>query len=198
MIAARSSDTVLADILSLLPLGRAWARNRASDLAKVLRALASGIARIEATVGGLAAEINPATATDLLDDFERVLGPDPCGLDDTSGALSVRRLQAWRRWTAKGAQSPAYFIALAAIYGIAITITTYRPVVCGDELGEQLLINSPEQFVWTVQLALTWEREAICGDQVCGEYLGEIGLSPVECLIRRYAPAHTIVVFEYS
>ncbi len=194
----RSLDAVVRDVLSLLPIGRAWVRDRGTELQKLFTVLAQAIWRVEAQTVDLKWELNPATASKLLDGFERVLGPDPCGLDDLSASLAVRQLQAWRRWTRKGGQSAAYFIALAASYGFTITITTYRPVVCGDELGASPLIESPEQFVWTIRLALVWERPAICGDQVCGDFLGEIGLSPVECLIRRYAPAHTIPVFDYS
>jgi len=197
MIRVRDAAGVLAEVISLLPIGRAWVRDRTSDLVRTLKAFADAIGTLEQRVAELADEINPATATRLLSSFERVLGPDPCGLDDAGGPLAVRRLAAWRRWTHKGGQSIAWFVALAAGYGISITVETYRPTVAGDELGGPLIM-SPEQFVWTVKLSPLWERPAICGDQVCGDYLGEVGLSPIECLIRRWAPAHTIVVFDYS
>lgn len=194
---ARSTSAVLADLLSLLPPGRAWLRSAAANLVKTLRPLAAAIARLEAVVATLRTEINPATANDMLADFEQVLGPDPCGLDDASGAIGVRRLQAWRRWTRKGGASVAYFVALAAAYGVTITVETCWPTEAGDECGAEL-VNSPEQFVWVVNLPLIWVIDAECGATVCGDYLGELGLSPVECLIRRYKPAHTTVVFSYS
>lgn len=197
MIQGRTADTAHGGILALLPPGRAWSRDPRSDFARIFAGAARAIADLEERVASLAEEIDPRTANRFLSGFERVLGADPCGLDD-DGSIGLRRAAAHRRWTRKGGQSPAYFVALAASYGIDITIETYRPVVCGDELGAAPLITSPEQFVWTVRLAAMWERPPILGDQVCGDFLGEIGLSPVECLIRRYAPAHTIVVFDYS
>jgi uncharacterized protein YmfQ (DUF2313 family) len=194
---ARTTGAVLADLLTLLPPGRAWARAATSNLVKTLKPIAAAIARLEAIVATLKTEINPATADAMLADFERVLGPDPCGLDDAAGALGKRRLQAWRRWTRKGGASAAYFIALAAAYGITITVETCWPTEAGDECGAEL-INAPEQFVWVVSLPLIWVTDAECGVTVCGDYLGEFGLSPIECLIRRYKPAHTTVVFSYS
>ena len=195
---SRTVDAVLVDLISLLPSGWAWAKRPGRVLPLMLAVIAAAIARVEALAEEMKGELNPGEATKLLDRFEAVLGPDPCGLDDLAAPIGIRRLQAWRRWTWKGGASKAWFIALAAKYGVTIAIETYRPLVCGDELGARPVINSPEQFVWKVGLPLTWERPAICGDQVCGDLLGEIGLSPVECLIRRFAPAHTIVVFAYG
>jgi uncharacterized protein YmfQ (DUF2313 family) len=196
---ARSTSAVLADLLSLLPPGRAWLRSTAANLVKTLRPLAAALARLEAVVATLRTEINPATADDMLTDFERVLGPDPCGLDNASGSIGVRRLQAWRRWTRKGGASVAYFVALAAAYGVTITVETCWPLVCGDDLGDSdEIVNTPEQYVWVVGVPLVWATDAQCGETVCGDPLGDLGLSPVECLIRRYKPAHTNVVFSYS
>lgn len=197
---SRSVDAILSDLRLLMPRGWAWTSVRYGSrlIGLVLAVFGAAIARVEGLTDELGEELNPATSTKLLDRFEAVLGPDPCGLDDLAAPIGTRRFQAWRRWTWKGGASKAWFIAVAAKYGVTITIETYRPVVCGDELGARPLICSPEQFVWKVGLPLTWERRPILGDQVCGELMGEIGLSPVECLIRRFAPAHTTVVFAYG
>lgn len=195
---SRSVAAVLEDLLGLMPIGWAWTRRRGSVLVAVVTVLAAAIARVEALVDDLMDEIDPGRSTRLLDAFERVLGPDPCGSGDASGSIGQRRVEAARRWTWSGGASRAWFVALARQFGVEITITEFRPLVCGDELGEQALVSSPEQFVWTIGLGPTWERAPICGDQVCGDYLGEIGLSPIECLIRRHAPAHTVPVFDYS
>lgn len=196
---ARSTGAVLADLLTLLPPGRAWLRAATSNMVKTLKPIAAAIARLEAIVATLKTEINPATADAMLADFERVLGPDPCGLDDAAGALGKRRLQAWRRWTRKGGASAGYFIALAAAYGIEISVETSWITQCGDELGASYdeLVNSPEQYVWKVNLPLVWGTDAECGETICGDPLGDLGLSPVECLFRRYKPAHTTLVFSY-
>lgn len=198
MIEGRSADAVLGDLVGLFPRGRAWARSRSSDFVRLFTGLGAAIARIEAAVATLRDEINPATATLLLGDFERCLGPDPCGLDGVGGEIGRRRLTAWRRWTWKGGQSIPFFVALAALYGVGVTITTVRPSQVGLVQAGDELIDSPEQFVWTVGLPFVGETDAIVGDLVCGDYLGDILLSPIECLFRRYAPAHTVVVFNYT
>lgn len=195
---SRSREAIVADLWGLMPPGWAWTRRPGSLLSMILEVIAGAIARVEALVDQLPTEINPATSVRLLDGFERVLGPSPCDMGVSADSIGQRQREAARRWTFKGGASRAFFAALAEAFGVSLTITEYRPTVCGDELGAQLLIGEAEQWVWTIGLGLTWERPPICGDQVCGDYLGEIGLSPVECLIRHYAPAHTVPVFDYS
>lgn len=196
---SRSTDAVLDDLIGLLPSGWAWNRLRSGILARLLAVVAAAIARVEALVDDLRNEIVPVSAVRLLADFERVLGPSPCGAGgDESGSIGLRQADVARRWTFAGGASRAWFVALAASFGVAITIAEFRPAVCGEALAAQPLITTPEQFVWVVRLAPLWERPAICGDQACGDLLGEVGTSPIECVIRRFAPAHTVVVFDYS
>lgn len=69
----------------------------------------------------------------------------------------------------------------------------------GDEWFWQL--GAPElRYYWKVKVyntRLSWLR---CGSGICGQdYMCEIGFaSDLECLIRRWAPAHTLVIFDYS
>lgn len=195
---ARPVEAVSADLSSLLPLGWVWNRDANSELAKVQGAMARGIADVEAAAARFNTEIDPGQAALLLEDFERVLGPDPCRSGDIDLTDSTRRLIAYQRWTARGGQSAAYFIALAAAYGVTITIDTditecIGEMECGDEI-----ICSPEQFVWRVNLPTTQEFDPLIGEFDTGDLLGWLVPNLVECVIRRAAPAHTFVVFNYA
>lgn len=196
---ARSEDQVLDELLSLLPPGWIWRRDRDSLIAALLTPLAGGIADIETTAEAMLAEVDPRDATVCLVDFERVLGPDPCGRDISILSLADRRKLAHQRWTARGGASRAYFIGLAAKRGVAITISENRvgyagELVCGDEL-----VEPPEQFIWTVHLAgFTGESLFETDEGQAGDRLFDLTVNDIECDIRRLKPAHTEVVFAYS
>ncbi|WNJ89179.1 YmfQ family protein [Bosea sp. 685] len=198
---SRTPDQVQDGIVALAPRGWVWphvADNADESLFEALfRPLAKGLADIEATAEAMLEEIDPRTATLLLPDFERVLGPDPCGRDPSTMSLEQRRQLAHQRWTARGGASRAYFIALAAKRGVTITIFENRVSMADAAVAGDELIESPEQFVWTVNLALLGETIAKVDDAQCGDLLLDIILSDVECDIRRAKPAHTEVAFNY-
>lgn len=198
---SRSTDQVQAGIVANAPRGWAWPHVQpAAQLSlfeALFRPLASGLAGVEATAEAMMEEIDPRTANLLLPDFERVLGPDPCGRDTSTMSLEQRRQLAHQRWTARGGASIAYFVGLAAKRGVAITISENRVTMADAAVAGDELIESPEQFCWTVDLALLGETVARADDAQAGDLLLDIILSDVECDIRRAKPAHTEVAFRY-
>ena len=194
---ARAVEQIRAEKASYLSPGWVWPRALTSDFQRLLACFAAPVARLEEALDAIGQQIDPRQANELLADFERVLGPDPCGLDDPAAPTLQRRATAHRRWTARGGASAQYFIDLAALYGVTITITTCEPLCAGDECGSEL-VTSPEEFVWVVGLPLSWSWDFEAGGHEAGDPLGDVQLSPVECLIRRYAPAHTLPVFSYT
>jgi uncharacterized protein YmfQ (DUF2313 family) len=199
---SRSLDEVQAGIVADAPRGWVWphvATDAEPSLFEGLFvALAVGIADLEATAEAMMEEIDPRTATLLLPDFERVLGPDPCGRDPSTMSLEQRRQLAHQRWTARGGASIPYFTGLAARRGVAITISENRVTYAGGMVAGDELIEPPEQFIWTINLALLGETLFIAGEGQAGDRLYDIILSDVECDIRRVKPAHTEVTFNYE
>ncbi len=195
---SRSEDQILDELLTHLPPGWVWRRDRDSVIAALLTPLAGGIAELEELAEAMLREVDPRFASICLSDFERVLGPDPCGRDIAGMSLADRRLLAHQRWTARGGASRQYFIDLAAKRGVAITISENRvscagELVCGDEL-----VDWPEQFVWTVHLALTEESLFEADEGQAGDRLYDLVISDIDCDIRRLKPAHTDVAFDYG
>jgi len=195
---SRSAEDAHQELMALLPPG--WIMPRPGDgslLGAILAAPARMFAEIEAVAEEMIDQIDPRTATHTLDDFERVLGQDPCGRDTAGMSIADRQQLAHQRWTARGGQSIAYFVALAARRGVAITIeesiVSQADYACaGDEL-----VNEPEQFTWLVRLAFGGWIVAEADDAVAGDLLVEYDLNDIECDIRRLAPAQTEVVFSY-
>lgn len=196
--APRSEAQVLDELLSLLPPGWIWRRDRDSVIAALLTPLAGGIADIEGLAEEMLHEVDPRFATVCLPDFERVLGPDPCGRDASTMSLADRRLLAHQRWTARGGASRAYFIGLAAKRGVAITISENRCSYADEMVAGDELVEPPEQFIWTVHLAFTEETVFTADESQAGDLLYDIVISDIDCDIRRLKPAHTEVVFDYA
>lgn len=194
---SRSAAAVLTEQLAIDPPGWVLPDDPASDWGKLMAAMAAGVAVVEGSAEALTFEVDPRAASLLLEDFERVLGPDPCGRYDLLTTLAERRLIAHQRWTARGGQSAAYFIGLCAALGVAATIETDVVTQCGFECGEEIVV-SPEQFVWRINLPLIQEFDFETGEGVAGDFLGWLVPSLAECVIRRTAPAHTIPVIAYS
>jgi len=161
-------------------------------------------------------ESDPRKTIELLPDWERNWGlPDPCVKEPIS--IYDRQVALVQKMTMLGAQSRQFFIDQMAKLGYTITIEEFAPFMagisqCGDTRTPPLdpnpligryrwYIGPPEQrFYWTVHVGaarLTWFR--------CGS--GQAGVDPhlrigiftdLECLLGRWKPAHTEIVFDYS
>jgi len=202
-------------ISALLPQGIAWPRWQESILQKVVY----GLAGIMGYADGRAADLleresDPRTTVEMLDSWERAWGlPDPCYKGPST--IGERQKALVMRMTLLGGQSRQFFIDMAAYIGYTISITEYRPFMCGvdrcgdnrDYLADGSLGDWPCQighpqmrFVWTVhvhKVRLTWFRSG----------KGQAGIDPhlrialatdLECVIRRWRPAQTEVLFDYS
>lgn len=194
----RSAEDVHREMISLLPDGWLWPTDDDTLLAAILQPFAAAIADIETTAAAMIDEIDPRSAIHMLPDFERVLGPDPCGRDPATMTLDQRQMLAHQRWTARGGASIAYFVAFAAKRGVAITISENRVSYAGEMVAGDELIDQPEQFIWTVNLALAGETLFVAGEGQAGERLYDLILNDIDCDIRRLKPAHTEVVFNYE
>ena len=211
------SDYVQA-FLNLLPTGQAWPRSRESTLVQTC----DGLNQYWGYVDGRAADLleresDPRAALELLPDWERNWAlPDPCfspmplTVDDRHRILMLKM-------TLLGTPSRKFFTDWAAFLGYQIYITEYAPFMCGvsrcgDTSAEEIAAGgdgyhmrwyvgpAEMRFYWTVHVMnarLTWFR---CGAGQCGvDHLLTIGLAQdLECMIRRWEPAHTQVIFDYS
>jgi uncharacterized protein YmfQ (DUF2313 family) len=196
---------------NLLPRGVAWSRDPEGVLMPLLEGLAELWGqKVDPRAGDLLErESDPRLTIEMLPDWERAFGlPDPCLAEPLS--IADRQAALVARMTMLGGQSRQFFIRLAAALGYTISIREYAPWMFGiSEFGvtddgtgyPHWEAGPPEiRFYWTVRIGavrLTWWR--------FGQ--AEFGVDPhlrialatdLECLIRRLAPAHTQVVFDYS
>lgn len=165
-------------LTQLLPSGDVWPKDTGSNLAKLLMALATPRAQLEADILALQLEISPRTSVVLLEDYKAVLGADPAGRDQ--GDLTTAQWQAllYARWTARGGQSIAYYEALASALGFTLSIYEPLAAVYGAfTYSDGAVYSRPDydNFVWVVTLP-------------------HVGTG-LEALIRQNQPADADVVF---
>jgi uncharacterized protein YmfQ (DUF2313 family) len=213
----RTGEDYADALQSLLPQGQAWPRFWDSVLMKTVRGLTGIWGNFELAASLLLEqESDPRLTILMLSDWERNWGlPDPC----YTGPLTIRdrQIALVARMTLMGNQSRQFFIDLAAMLGYTITITEYAPFMVGvSQVGDtrtppldpnplvgdyRWYIGPPElRFYWTVHVTgarLTWFR--VTQGQLGVDHHLEIGLAEdLECLLDRWKPAHSDIVFDYS
>lgn len=187
----------LAALQSLLPRGRVWPREAASVQSKLMAGLAETPARLHARANNLLIDSFPATAYELLPEWEATLGlPDPCA--GTSPTLQARRGQVVARLVARGGQSVPYFTASAANLGFTVTIQEYAPARAGMLRVGTPLNGADWAHAWQINAPAVTVTDFRAGLSVAGEPLRTWGNTVLECELRRSAPAHTVLLFAYA
>lgn len=170
----------------LLPSGKLWNLEPGSVLSKLLLGTSEELARVDARGADLVEESDPRTATETLDAWERMLGLPDGDVLVVPGTTAARRQAVVSKLLKTGGQSRAYYIQLAAACGYTVTIyDTYGLElfrVNRQRMGDRLL-----GAAW----AHTWK---VTVQPPAGSALTHAEL---ERILRRVAPAHTVVIFEY-
>lgn len=185
-------------IKNLLPTGLAWPRNEDTNLSSFIEALAVEVSRVDMRVDDMLRESYPLTSSELLTDWERIVGiPDECvGLSET---LQERREAVDRKLSSIGGQSKAYYIDVAARLGFDITIDEYTPFRAGFSRAGDPVTSEEWAHVWEVNTAETDTiRYFRAGQSTAGEALAKWGNEILECIINQLKPAHTYVIFTYG
>lgn len=189
-----------AALQALLPPGDSLTREPGAKLTQLLDAFAAMLGRAQERLEDLAVQSSdPLQASEMLADWERLLGlPDDC-MVGLQLSLDERRAIALQRLTELGGQSRAYFIDLATSLGEpGCTITEFRPMTCNDDCNDALY-SEADRFVWRVNIPHPAAnlRNMTCNDD-CNDALQIYRPSLIECPISERKPAHTIVQFAYA
>lgn len=195
---ALTDTDYLRQLQALLPPGPAWPRDDNALLTRLLSGLSEELARVDGRAWQIAEEADPRTVAELFADWERVAGlPDACAVAfGGTQTAAQRRAALVGRLTTMGGQSPAYFIALAASLGYAITITEFSEHTVNDNV-EHPFYGSAWNFAWQVNAALNTINE-ITVDMTVEDPLAAWGNALLECVINRLKPAHTTLLYSYN
>lgn len=181
-----ASDAYARMLKQLLPRGTVWPSSIESIVAKTLLAIADELARVGARGDDLINESDPRTATETLEDWERILGLPDDLIVEIPDTDEERRLAITQKLIKRGGQTPALYIALAAAAGYTVTIkedygaTIFRVGI--SRVGERLY-GAQWAHVWKITV------QAPAGAALSHDEL--------EAIINRAKPAHTFVFFEY-
>lgn len=192
----RSGEDYGQLMMNLLPLGPAWPREPDTTLSLTLHGLADYYGFIDSRAADLLEiESDPRKTVELLSDWERNFGlPDPCLTIPQT--IAERQIALVRKMTYLGAQNRDYFYSLAKDKCFDTYIQEYSPWMFGvSECGEtddgepnhywRWEIGAPEiRFFWTVKLR---------GLSTCN-----VPVEDLICILNRYKPAHTKIVFDYK
>jgi uncharacterized protein YmfQ (DUF2313 family) len=192
-----SATDLLAGFQRLLPTGDAWPQEPDSTLNQALATLMPTTVRLVERDNNLLTDAFPATAVELLPEWEESLGlPDPCAGE--SPTIAEREGQVVARLTNTGGQSVPFFTGYAANLGYTVSIQEFAPARIGiSRIGDPL--NSEAwAHVWRVNAPSVTVTYALCGSACVGDPLATWGNAVLECELRRIAPAHTVVQFAYS
>jgi uncharacterized protein YmfQ (DUF2313 family) len=188
----------------LLPPGPAWQYEDAEVLAGLLLALADSYNRLHNRTCDLLREIIPDSTSEMLTDWERVAGlPDDCA--NPTATFEERRAALVSKLQLVGGQSPEYYVTLAASLGFAIEVFQYQPFTVGGSAVGDALTNNDDgvapygwQYVWRVK-AVTQRLFAFrAGLGRVGEPLRDWGNGQLECILNKWKPAHTVILFDYG
>ena len=188
----------LASLQALLPPGIALTREPGAVLTRLLEAVAVQFLAAQEALEQLLAQFDPRNATDLLPDWERLLGlPDDCTPTENL-TLGERQRLAYQRLLERGGQSRDYFIEIADDLGVpGCTITEFRPLTCSDDCNDALY-STADAYKWRVNVPQPADdvRLMNCNDD-CTDALQFYTPNLIECPIRERQPAHTEVLFAY-
>jgi uncharacterized protein YmfQ (DUF2313 family) len=199
MAIARTSDEYLQQLRGLLPAGPAWDPALVPEIDLVLTGISLEFSRLDARAVDLMNEMDPSGVSELVPDWEAVMGlPDPCL--GPNPAFEDRRLAVRRRLVEIGGQSRAYFIEIAVSQGYPdATITEHRaPRMGRSRFGAAHFGTWYAQFMWTLNTGGRHRQGRRFGVSYWGERFGTNPGNPLECLIRRRSPAHTVVHINYD
>lgn len=173
-------------LMQLLPRGTVWLTETGSNIRRVMLGIAEELVRVEARGAALVEESDPRTATETLEDWERVLGlPDDAVLM-VPATTAARRQAVVSKLLRQGGQHGGFYVALAAACGYTATVSDAYGLTVA-RAGRARAGDDARGTEW----AHTWEMAV---SPPAGTTLTHAEL---EAIVRRAAPAHTAVIFTY-
>lgn len=166
-------------VRDLYPAGRAWTAEKASNTAKLLRAVAWALAQVEAQVIKFQTETDPIRTSELIGEWERALGlPDPCL--GPSPSLEARRAAVLSKLVGLQGASTAEVLGYLANLGYTVTLERYSMSGAGATFAGDLLTGATWPFVLGVH------------------YWGAGDRAILECALPHLLPAQVGVAFYYG
>lgn len=183
----------------LLPPGPAWHRMTGSPGSAVLTSGATRLQRIDALAMKLVEESDPRTCAETFEDWLRVYGiPDECmiGIEDLT---DEQKRQALLLLVRHSGLTHDFYAQLGAVFDIDIDTGVCDPFRVTSRVDSPIYgTDWAHTYVIVVRTSLSSSKNLFRTTSRADERLASWGISFLECLVRKNAPAHAEVVFEYE
>ena len=192
-----TADDFLVALQALMPRGRVWPRDRDAVQTKTLAGCAPTFARLTSRANQLLIDGFPATAYELLPEWESSLGlPDPCA--GPAPTVGQRQAQVVARFANSGGQSVQYFIDFAEQLGYTVTVQQYTQARAGLLKAGDPCCGYDWNFAWKINAPLNTLVRAVAGAMAAGDPLVAWGNDVLQCQFDEIKPAHTILIFAFG
>jgi uncharacterized protein YmfQ (DUF2313 family) len=195
---SRTPSQVQAELLALAPPGWIFPADVDSYFAARLLGLGAVISDLQVSSDAMGPQVDPRFAFNLLPDYQRVLGPDPCGRDTSALGFEQQAAIVYQRWTAGGPICAGYFENMAAGLGVDLTIVEVPNWVCGASTCSDQMVPYAENFAIAVNLPATSVTNFECGAATCDDSLGTFIPNLAVCPMTCSAPLHITFFFNYD
>lgn len=201
------ANTALANrysrmIKKLFPRGKAWDSIYipSSNIFKLIDSWSIETCNIHERALRLIEEVDPRTTSELLEDWERLLGlPDECD-GNQSKTIQERRNRVIQILTTRGGQNELFYQTLASNFGFDVDVISAEdqpPFKAGSKAGQRLT-NGNWAFAFVIKAPASFLIRFLAGQGAAGDPLVKVGNQTLQCLMEKHKPAHTIVLFSFG
>lgn len=190
---AFSHSAYVRQLRALLPPGLLWTVDQSSVLTKFLEALALELARIDGRAKDLVNEIDPRTATETLEDWERILSLPDERVTAIPATVDGRRVAIAQKYTSREGQNFAFYQRLVAACGHElVSITKYSGAVLrvGARCGNG--VTYPDARCVGSNWAYAFRLQIVEGPRPPG-----LPRADLERVLRHVTHAHVQIFFAY-
>lgn len=200
-------------IRGLFPRGKAWNYILDDEFGGLVEGLANEAARVEERGLDFLTEMDPNQTFEMVDVWERLLKiPDEC--TPTEGdppTLYEQRVRILQKLTTGGGQSRDFFKLIASQLGYdtdILDVVNFKDFRAGEGRAGDRISNSTAPgggvnaagwaYTFAVRAPASLSRKFLAGQGRAGDRLTLTNNSTLECVIRKFAPAHVTVLFFYE
>lgn len=199
-------------IKRLFPQGKAWNYVLDDDWGGLVEGLSAEAARLEERGFAFLNEMDPTQTFEMIDNWERLLKiPDECTPSSYEPTLYERRVRILQKLSTGGGQSKPFFQLIASQLGYdtsILDVVNFKDFRAGEGRAGDRISNSTLPgggtnaagwaYTFAVQAPASLSRKFLAGQGRAGDPLTLTNNETLECVIRKFAPAHVTVLFFYE
>ena len=187
-------EAIARVLLSLQPPGDALPREFGTAWADRRLAMAEELTRAFNRILASFDEFNPASAQELLPEWETSVGFPGCvPIDDTQ---DLRRSAVLSKFKRPRSPTASFITEICEDFGFVVTVNDIGPpAVCGEAVCGEEFAGPSMDFFFEAHSEEFVTTDAVCGAAVCGDPMGSIAGVVLQCLINELKALHMTPIF---